>query len=957
MATLDREALARTDLLVELSKSQTDAERQEFFAHHPEHYHAGLIEVLCRETAHSVAVDLERAIGLATAARWLARSLADVAGFARSTRALANARHSAGDTAAAQELYEEAFLGFSQLGDEREAAITRSSALLNLAYLGRYEQVQAWQQAAHQVFVRLGDQLRLAILQHNYANILYRQDRWAEALELYQQAHAEFVRLERFQDVAICWRNIAVCQISLHRFDEAMAVYHKTRAYCDEHGLIRVGLQVDYNIAYLYYMRGEYTRAIQLFRAARQRCEDAGEEYHKALCDLDQSEIYLELNLVEEAAELAQAAHSSFAQLHLPYEGAKALTNQAIALSRHGLAVPALELLQRAREIFVCEQNQLWPALVDFYQAVVLARAHRPREAMALAGRAREVFAAFAMASRAAMCDLLRAELLLELGQPGQAREACHGALHRLAELQLPALEYQAHLVLGRVEEASHDPFAALAAYQASHRRLEALRSQLQGEDLKIAFLEDKQVVYESLVWLTLKHQAGPTAETLAFDYIEQAKSRSLADLLAFRAPALPPRQPRQNGLASRVGHLREELNWAYRQIDHREMEGGEHPRANLQQLRERVHALESELLRALRELQTADRELSSLQSGGVFAWKTVCASLPATAVLVEYFIARGTIWAVTADQERLEIRAVSTTSRTREIHRLLQFQLSQLALRGESRGRNLALVQEATQAHLEELYRELIAPIRPRLQGRHLIFVPHGFLHYLPFHALFDGVGHLIDQFSISYAPSAGVLHLCAIKEAQWTERSLVFGVADERAPQILEEAKAVAGCLPQATLLTNEAATEEALRQEGAGCRFIHIATHGLFRRDNPMFSAIQLGQTRLGLCDLYDLRLSAELVVLSGCGTGLNAILGADELVGLTRGWLYAGAQTVLVTLWDVNDASTAVFMRCFYQHLADGTPRAQALRFAMLDLREQYPHPYYWAPFVLVGKPDP
>ena len=160
----------------------------------------------------------------------------------------------------------------------------------------------------------------------------------------------------------------------------------------------------------------------------------------------------------------------------------------------------------------------------------------------------------------------------------------------------------------------------------------------------------------------------------------------------------------------------------------------------------------------------------------------------------------------------------------------------------------------------------------------------------------------------------------------------------------------------LPGAQLRVGEEATVEALRQTGGGCRFLHLATHGFYRRDNPMFSAIQLGDARLSLFDLYDLKLDAELAVLSGCGTGLSAVQGADELVGLTRGLLYAGARSVLVTLWDVNDESTAKFMEELYWHLAAGASASEALRRAAGLLRQSYPHPYYWAPFVLIGKPE-
>ena len=119
--------------------------------------------------------------------------------------------------------------------------------------------------------------------------------------------------------------------------------------------------------------------------------------------------------------------------------------------------------------------------------------------------------------------------------------------------------------------------------------------------------------------------------------------------------------------------------------------------------------------------------------------------------------------------------------------------------------------------------------------------------------------------------------------------------------------------------------------------------------------MFSAVRLGNGALSLLDLYQLRLSADLVALSGCGTGLSAIVGGDEMVGLVRGLLYAGARSVLVTLWDVNDRTTATFMQSFYEQMKANPDKGQALTAAMQALRAQYPHPYFWAPFALIGDP--
>ena len=286
-----------------------------------------------------------------------------------------------------------------------------------------------------------------------------------------------------------------------------------------------------------------------------------------------------------------------------------------------------------------------------------------------------------------------------------------------------------------------------------------------------------------------------------------------------------------------------------------------------------------------------------------------------------------------------------------------MQFQLSKFGLGPSYVDRFHKTIRAATDAHLQELYRRLVEPIRSRLVADHLIVVPHGFLHYLPFHALRDGDHYLVDDYSLSYAPSASVYALCAQRPASTQRNSLVLGIPDLQAPYIMAETSAVAAVLPHARVCLGDEATREVLWKHAPHSRYVHIATHGLFRHDNPMFSSIRLGGSEVNLFDLYRLRLSSELITLSGCGTGLNVVVGGDELLGLVRGLLYAGTQAVLVTLWEVNDASTSEFMSAFYRALATQPNKALAVRAAMKQVREIYPDPYYWAPFVLIGKFDP
>jgi CHAT domain-containing protein len=254
-------------------------------------------------------------------------------------------------------------------------------------------------------------------------------------------------------------------------------------------------------------------------------------------------------------------------------------------------------------------------------------------------------------------------------------------------------------------------------------------------------------------------------------------------------------------------------------------------------------------------------------------------------------------------------------------------------------------------------LYAELLAPLRRYLRGGHVVIIPHGVLHYLPFHALHDGERYLIDSVSMSYAPSASVFALCQRQASQSSNSSLILGVPDARAPFIADEVSAVASILPNSELFVGHQASETVLRQKGSRSKVIHIATHGNFRQDNPMFSGIRLGGSYLSLYDLYQLRLNADLVTLSGCATGLNVVAAGDELLGLIRGLFFAGARSLLLSLWDVHDGTTAQLITAFYKKFCAGETMANALQAAMLELRESNPHPYYWAPFVLAGKVSP
>jgi CHAT domain-containing protein len=258
-------------------------------------------------------------------------------------------------------------------------------------------------------------------------------------------------------------------------------------------------------------------------------------------------------------------------------------------------------------------------------------------------------------------------------------------------------------------------------------------------------------------------------------------------------------------------------------------------------------------------------------------------------------------------------------------------------------------------QHHLKALYDLLLRPLKERTNGRRLIIAPHRALYYIPFQALHDGSGYLIERCEVAYVPSAIVLLHCLAQPRRPLQRALLLGVADEQTPRVREEIQTLAPLFPEAVALLDERATLAALQEFSPGADVLHLACHGQFRPDNPLFSSLRLGDGWLTVRDTYNLDLKCELATLSACETGVNEVAPGDELIGLARGFFSAGAPSLLLSLWTVDDEATAQLMTSFYRCLLAGHNPAKSLRAAQLDLLKKQPHPFFWSPFMIFGRP--
>ena len=263
------------------------------------------------------------------------------------------------------------------------------------------------------------------------------------------------------------------------------------------------------------------------------------------------------------------------------------------------------------------------------------------------------------------------------------------------------------------------------------------------------------------------------------------------------------------------------------------------------------------------------------------------------------------------------------------------------------------------------QLSKCLIEPIIPYLKDINLIyFIPHDKLHYVPLQALLiNREEPLIKKYKIVYSPSSSILHLYNINQEKiFIKTCTSFGVAlNEYEQEFLEEAERVANLFDTKAKL--DVTKEQVLRTELTD-DVLHFSCHGYFYHDNPLSSGIVLkNEEYLTARDIFDknLKINSKLVTLSACESGVSENKPGDELIGLTRSLLYAGAQSLVVSLWKVNSRAALEIMIEFYTNLKNGEDKATALQNAQIKIREEwkekwgemYTHPFWWAPFVLVG----
>ncbi len=819
---------------------------------------------------------------------------------------------------------------FQSLDKNHVAATTQISKLYALALLGRYDEAVACGLRARDVFLEFADIYSVGKIEHNIGNLYLRRDFYREAEPYLASAHSRFLQIGDERQTAMLENNLAFTNAAQNKFREAETIYKQGLKRCEDNNLTAIQADIEASISNLYLFQGKFDLALKFMEKSRQKYEILQMPHQTATNELDIADIYLELNILPEAIDFYQKAEAKFTEFGMQAELARSFLNHAKALFLLGESELSKKLLDKSEKLFAAEGNKISAASVKLAKAQILFGETDFDGAEIEAENALQIFnegnLRFAM-----FAHWLLGEIYLGRNETEKARKSFQKT-RRLAANQSRQIEYLCLVSLGKI---SCDETYFLEAIEL----VENSRSLLAAEEFRTTFLSDKLLPYNELV--EIKLVAKDYAE--AFVWHERSRSRTLLEAMNF-AP--------ENSLQDKkLTEMREELNWYYSRIN-RQSSSGLEARKEIADLRKIAERREKDYAELSRRLQINGN--ARIGKTNEFDLQNLQKNLTET-TLVEFAIFDGKISAFVITDKTLEV--VQNLADEAEINveiRQFLFQIKTARFQDKLSAQNRQFAFERMLRHSQKIYDTLLRPMKRLFNGKRLTFVAANLLHYLPFQALHDGKQFLTERFEISFAPSAAVLQNSLNKDFTAPKNALLVGVADKITPLIKTEIEMLGELFESSVKLIDKKATLKNLRQNLEAADVLHLACHGTFRLDNPAFSSLALFNENLTAGDAQKLNLNNKFVALSACETGLNKIVSGEELIGLTRGFLAAGASSLLLSLWTVNDESTLRLMKNFYREMRGGNNPSKSLQLAQIQLLKENSHPYFWSPFVLIGR---
>ncbi len=929
------------------------ANARDILAEELEQQGSRLLEVLKHLLDHYLSVDPNKASAIAEHAYALSHSLPEA-----STRALgqwcrALGLISLGEFQRAIPHFETAFHDYHRANDPVSAFRVATRQVQALAMIGDLQAAQQRADEARRGFKAQNLRLEAAQVENNLGIIQTRLGQYHEAVMTLQEAkrgfeeHANQLGIARTHvNLGWAYEGLDKFQEAQHHFQGAIGIF-KTL----DNRQLMAGTLI--NLAQLHRREGKLVLVLDTLAEAKALLCQTTSQAELALAELEEARTYYDLNLLDEAQSLAERLKSMFAEKDMQLEVLEASTLLGMSLVKAGSYTRAQAVLEEAQRGWQTLGNAAQSAWVDSYLAMLMlalleagVETVSVQDVEAAIEAARQGFETSQSQAGMAVVYVAQGQLALFRGEITEAQHALQHSERLALELGLTDLLIRSLHLLGIVAARRRQTKHAEAYFQRAIKELETVRASLQVDEFKAAYFGEKLDVYGDLMALLVKQ--GRYAEALYT--IERSKSRALLDLLT-QGSSNSAGDSQLAGLQGELQEVRSQLNTAYLSIESSRAELSQSNTTSWQSIREAEQRVSS-ILREM-ERQSAQNP-SQLLVPDVHSVQQALS--PGTSIITYAALGEELLAFVLSKDDLRCVQSLGKLSEvTEHLERLSFFMLRVAQGQAYEEVYGAGVLLERTCRTLQALHQQLIAPLELKASDQ-LVFIPFGAMHNLPFAALFDGETYLGDKAQLSLAPSTAVYLHCRARPDNSSGSVVAYGVPFEDIPSVRDEIEIVSRSSPSALGLIGAEATLGAFYRHAPEASVLHIATHGIYRPDNPMFSGLRFHDGWLAARDLYGLQLQSSLVVLSACETGLASHQDGDERFGLARAFLHAGTPCMLVSLWSVKDDATAQLMAAFYQALNGGQTVAEALQSAQQVLRHSYPNPYFWSAFTVIGDPE-
>jgi CHAT domain-containing protein/Tfp pilus assembly protein PilF len=889
--------------------------------------------------------NFKQAIELAQEALQIHREINDEHGISSSLFILGNILNQKGDSEGGLELAQQALMISKKLNDSSLTFLNLNLIGNSNIRLGNLDDAKSYLEQALEIAKQSPDKDKLGMANLNLGRVYWHRGNLQKALEHYDASLQIAESTASTKGITANLNNLALVYLSQGAYAEALRCHQRAlsiREKAKDKAMIPSSLA---NIGEVYFEMGDLQRALEYLKKALALDLGIGEQ-HGIGTD------YLGIGDIYEKYDQHQLAIENYRHAEKTFQDTKEKKGLAQASNRLGNVYASLGMNEKALDY----QQQAMSVADEIGDQKVISEIHRSL-----------------------------GTIYYKLENYDQANKNALEAIRISKEIGLSETLSASLYLNGLINKSAGEIDSAVDSMKESIAVIESARANLRLPEDKETFLKNRLDVYADLTALLVK--SGKNVE--AFEYAERSRARSFLDLLA--EAKIDPLSHLNAEFLERISDLYAKFAEAQKKI----------AKGNTSaDLKRKLRDLDEEYLDLMRDIRQENPGYADLTTVEPLRLNEVYDQLDDQTVLLEYSLGKKESFVFTVTKNNLAVYSLANEKVISDSIRELNDVIAKPEQVYETtEGAHHKLLQTASR-----LYQLLIQPAISQLSGKQrLIIAPDGALNALPFEVLvtqkvneknikFAQVPYLVKNFEINYLPSASILSAIRQRANKIENQSLqknLIGFADavysnpkevnandnlgyfgmmnlSSLPGTRKELEAIAQLYPVGTVSTffGMKASESAFKSSQISqFKKLHFALHGEINQDRPEFSSLVFSADKNGkedgyltLREILDLRLNADLVVLSACKTALGQQIRGEGIKSFARAFLYSGTPSVVVTLWNVSDQSTVEFMKSFYSNLeAKNMNKAAALKNARLKLihSQFYNHPYYWAPFVLVG----